>query len=61
MERRHFLMSSAALASGAMQGLSSVGTNTSKFTSDLCKLTNNLTALNNVYGSMLTAMKGSGK
>jgi gliding motility-associated protein GldL len=46
---------------GAMQGLSSVGTNTSKFTSELGKLTDNLTALNNVYGSMLTAMKGSGK
>jgi gliding motility-associated protein GldL len=43
---------------GAMQGLSSVGTNTSKFTSELSKLTDNLTALNNVYGSMLTAMKG---
>jgi gliding motility-associated protein GldL len=46
---------------GAMQGLSSVGTNTSKFTSELGKLTDNLTALNNVYGSMLTAMKGSAK
>jgi gliding motility-associated protein GldL len=44
---------------GAMQGLSSVGTNTSKFTSELGKLTDNLTQLNNVYGSMLTAMKGS--
>lgn len=46
---------------GAMQGLSSVGANTSKFTSELGKLTDNLTALNNVYGSMLTAMKGSPK
>jgi gliding motility-associated protein GldL len=45
---------------GAMQGLTSVGANTSKFTSELGKLTDNLTALNNVYGSMLTAMKGSG-
>ncbi|MBL7863305.1 MAG: gliding motility protein GldL [Cyclobacteriaceae bacterium] len=44
---------------GAMQGLTSVGTNTSKFTSELGKLTDNLTSLNNVYGSMLTAMKGS--
>ncbi|MFN8690584.1 MAG: gliding motility protein GldL, partial [Cyclobacteriaceae bacterium] len=34
--------------------------NTAKFTSELSKLTDNLTALNNVYGSMLTAMKGSG-
>lgn len=46
---------------GAMHGLSSVGTNTSKFTSELGKLTDNLTSLNNVYGSMLTAMKGSAK
>lgn len=46
---------------GAMQGLSAVGTNTTKFTSELGKLTDNLTSLNNVYGSMLTAMKGSPK
>lgn len=46
---------------GAMQGLSKVGENTSKFTNELGKLTDNLTALNNVYGSMLTAMRGSGK
>ncbi|MDZ4715569.1 MAG: gliding motility protein GldL [Cytophagales bacterium] len=46
---------------GAMQGLTAVGTNTSKFTSELGKLTDNLTSLNNVYGSMLTAMKGSPK
>ena len=45
--------------SGAMSGLSKVGDNTAKFTSELSKLTDNLTALNNVYGSMLTAMKGS--
>ncbi len=45
---------------GAMQGLSKVGDNTAKFTSELGSLTNNLTALNKVYGSMLTAMKGSG-
>ncbi|MBI3219037.1 MAG: gliding motility protein GldL [Bacteroidetes bacterium] len=44
---------------GAMQGLSKVGDNTAKFTSELGSLTNNLTALNKVYGSMLTAMKGS--
>lgn len=43
---------------GAMQGLSKVGDNTAKFTSELGNLTNNLTALNKVYGSMLTAMKG---
>jgi gliding motility-associated protein GldL len=46
--------------SGAMQGLTKVGDNTSKFTSELGKLTDNLTSLNKVYGSMLTAMKGSG-
>lgn len=44
--------------SGAMSGLSKVGDNTTKFTSELSKLTDNLSALNNVYGSMLTAMKG---
>lgn len=45
---------------GAMQGLSKVGENTSKFTSELGTLTANVTALNKVYGGMLTAMKGSG-
>ena len=44
---------------GAMSGLSKVGDNTTKFTSELSKLTDNLTALNQVYGSMLPAMKGS--
>jgi len=44
---------------GAMQGLTKVGDNTAKFTSELTKLTDNITSLNNVYGSMLTAMKGS--
>jgi gliding motility-associated protein GldL len=44
---------------GAMQGLTKVGDNTQKFTSELTKLTDNLTSLNRVYGSMLTAMKGS--
>jgi gliding motility-associated protein GldL len=46
--------------SGAMSGLTKVGDNTQKFTSELSKLTDNLTSLNSVYGSMLTAMKGSG-
>lgn len=44
---------------GAMAGLTKVGDNTSKFTSELGKLADNMTALNKVYGSMLTAMKGS--
>ncbi|HCZ35068.1 MAG TPA: gliding motility protein GldL [Cytophagales bacterium] len=43
---------------GAMQGLSKVGENTAKFSSELGSLTNNVTALNKVYGGMLTAMKG---
>jgi gliding motility-associated protein GldL len=45
---------------GAMQGLTKVGENTAKFTTELGKLSDNLTALNKVYGSMLTAMKGGG-
>jgi gliding motility-associated protein GldL len=44
---------------GAMQGLAKTGENTAKFTTELGKLTDNLTSLNTVYGSMLTAMKGS--
>jgi gliding motility-associated protein GldL len=46
---------------GAMQGLSKVGENTAKFSSELGSLTSNITALNNVYGGMLTAMKGGSK
>jgi len=46
---------------GAMNGLSKVGDNTAKFTNELSKLTDNLTSLNRVYGSMLTAMKGGGQ
>ena len=46
---------------GAMQGLTKVGDNTTKFTTELGKLSDNLAQLNNVYGSMLTAMRGSGK
>ncbi len=44
---------------GAMSGLSKVGDNTTKFTSELTKLTDNITALNGVYGSMLSAMRGT--
>jgi len=43
---------------GAMSGLTKVGDNTTKFTAELGKLADNLTSLNKVYGSMLTAMKG---
>jgi gliding motility-associated protein GldL len=42
---------------GAMQGLTKVGDNTARFTSELNNLTGNLTALNKVYGNMLSAMK----
>ena len=45
---------------GAMTGLTKVGDNTARFTTELGKLTDNITALNRVYGSMLTAMKGGG-
>jgi len=45
---------------GAMNGLTKVGDDTTRFTSELSKLTTNLTSLNKVYGSMLTAMKGTG-
>lgn len=44
---------------GAMNGLTKVGDDTTKFASELSRLTNNLSSLNKVYGSMLTAMKGS--
>jgi gliding motility-associated protein GldL len=46
---------------GAMQGLTKVGDNTTKFTTELGKFSDNLAALNKVYGSMLTAMKGGGQ
>ncbi len=45
---------------GAMSGLTKVGENTTRFTSELGKLADNLTSLNTVYGSMLTAMRGGG-
>src|SRR6188768_527626 len=43
---------------GAMQGLTKVGDHTAKFTAEMGKLSDNLAALNKVYGGMLTAMKG---
>ena len=46
--------------SQALEGMASAGENTKKFAGELDKLTNNLTSLNNVYGSMLTAMRGGG-
>lgn len=45
--------------SSAMQDMSDASKDTQQFKSELGKLTNNLSSLNNVYGSMLSAMKGS--
>lgn len=45
--------------SSAMQDMSDASKDTQQFKSELGKLTNNLASLNNVYGSMLSAMKGS--
>lgn len=42
----------------ALDGMTSAGENTKKFANELDKLTGNLTSLNNVYGNMLTAMRG---
>lgn len=42
----------------ALEGMTSAGENTKKFATELDKLTGNLTSLNNVYGNMLTAMRG---
>lgn len=43
----------------AMDNMASASKDTQQFKQELSKLTNNLTSLNNIYGSMLTAMKGS--
>lgn len=45
--------------SGAMEAMASASKDTQQFKAELGKLTNNLTSLNNVYGSMLSAMKGN--
>lgn len=42
----------------AMQNMSEASKDTDQFKGELSKLTGNLTSLNRVYGSMLTAMKG---
>jgi gliding motility-associated protein GldL len=47
--------------SSAMQDMSDASKDTQQFKSELNKLTGNLSSLNNVYGSMLTAMKGTQK
>lgn len=45
--------------SSAMQDMADASKDTQQFKSELSKLTGNLSSLNNVYGSMLTAMKGN--
>jgi len=42
----------------AMENMSDASKDTQQFKQELSKLTTNLTSLNNVYGSMLSAMKG---
>ncbi|WP_259015618.1 type IX secretion system motor protein PorL/GldL [Emticicia fluvialis] len=43
----------------AMQDMAEASKETQQFKSELSKLTNNLSSLNNVYGSMLSAMRGN--
>ncbi len=45
--------------SAAMDNMASASKDTQQFKQELAKLTNNLTSLNTIYGSMLTAMKGN--
>lgn len=45
----------------AMENMSDASRDTQQFKNELAKLTGNLASLNNVYGSMLTAMRGNGK
>ncbi|RFS17511.1 gliding motility protein GldL [Emticicia sp. C21] len=43
----------------AMQDMAEASKETQQFKSEMSKLTNNLSSLNNVYGSMLSAMRGN--
>lgn len=43
----------------AMENMTDASKDTQQFKGELSKLTNNLTSLNKVYGTMLTAMKGA--
>ena len=45
--------------SSAMESMASAGKDTQTFKAELGKLTTNISSLNNVYGSMLAAMKGN--
>jgi len=47
-----------ANVAGVMESMEKAGQGSEKFSAELQKLTGNLTSLNNVYGSMLTAMRG---
>jgi gliding motility-associated protein GldL len=49
-----------ANVAGVMESMEKAGKGSVKFSQELQKLTGNLTSLNGVYGSMLTAMRGSG-
>jgi len=44
----------------AMENMADASRDTQHFKNEMGKLTNNLASLNNVYGSMLTAMRGGG-
>jgi gliding motility-associated protein GldL len=44
--------------SAAMENMTDASRDTQQFKTELAKLTGNLSSLNNVYGSMLTAMRG---
>lgn len=46
--------------STVMESMEKAGKESESFSNELKKLTGNLTSLNNVYGSMLTAMRGGG-
>ena len=48
-----------ANVAGVMESMEKAGQGSEKFSQELMKLTGNLTSLNNIYGSMLTAMRGS--
>jgi gliding motility-associated protein GldL len=47
-----------ANVAGVMESMEKAGKGSEKFSQELQKLTGNLTSLNTVYGSMLTAMRG---
>jgi gliding motility-associated protein GldL len=49
-----------ANVAGVMESMEKAGKGSEKFSQELHKLTGNLTSLNGVYGSMLTAMRGGG-